>query len=86
MKQEYEVTNGKYKGMKTKAATKEQAVKNLKQQLRYKLTKLTDVEKDVIFVAMDLLFGDYDGWIEGVPTAQASEDIMSSIIRKLKIK
>ena len=54
MKQEYEVTNGKYKGMKTKAATKEQAVKNLKQQLRYKLTKLTDVEKDVIFVAMDL--------------------------------
>ena len=86
MKQEYEVTNGKFKGMKTTAATQEQAVKNLKQQVRYKNNKLTDVEKDVIFVAMDLLFGDYDGWIEGVPTAQAGEDIMSSIIRKLKIK
>ena len=85
MKQEYEVTNGKYKGMKTKAATKEQAVKNLKQQVRYKLTKLTVDEKNIIYVALDLMLGDYDGWHESAPSFEEGQEILVSIKRKLKL-
>ena len=85
MRQEYEVTNGKCKGMKTKAATKEQAVKNLKQQLKYKLSKLTADEKNIIWVALDLMLGDYDGWHESAPSFEAGQAIFSSIASKLKL-
>jgi len=85
MKQEYQITEGKYKGMRTTAATKEQAVKNLKRQLVYKLSKLTADEKKIIFVALDLMLDDYDGWHDSAPSFEAGQDIFSSIVRKLKL-
>tara|TARA_R110000796_G_C14365177_1_gene413306 strand:- start:33 stop:356 length:324 start_codon:yes stop_codon:yes gene_type:complete len=85
---EYTITEGTFKGLKTKAKNEESAKKNLRAQINRHLNKLSKQEEAIILLALSWYvdYGfDSDDEERGL-TAESVNEYRLGILRKLKLK